>query len=299
MPTIRQTLTSTVTRTYPFYSGCGTIANSDLVKILSGKAEGRSWCRVPGGEVFADLNEYIGRAAFFSGDLDRKITWICQQIVREGDTALDIGANIGIVSVILSKIVGQTGFVHSFEPNPALSRQLHETMAHNEIRNVKVHSTALGSTDGHMELTIPSENKGAASLVRKTNDPDAESVDVKISRLDDICDDENIQSVRFVKIDVEGFETEVFKGADTLLSSIRPDAILFELNERTEDSFDDEPLIRLLRDYDYDFFVVPMCMLRMSLSKISNYKGDIRSRHDFLAAPKGSTYGEIAQLVNA
>ena len=107
MPNIRQKITSFVTKRYPFYSGCGTLANSKIVKFFSGSQNATVWSRVPGGEVLADLNDYVGRSAFFVGDLDRKITWVCKQIVREGDTVLDIGANIGMVTVLLSDLVGE------------------------------------------------------------------------------------------------------------------------------------------------------------------------------------------------
>ena len=105
MPNLRQALTAAVTRCYPFFSGCGSLANSGFIKLMSGAQGGKVWCRVPGGEVLADLDDYVGRSAFFVGDLDRKISWICKQIVREGDTVLDIGANIGMVAILLRVMV--------------------------------------------------------------------------------------------------------------------------------------------------------------------------------------------------
>lgn len=98
MPRIREKLVASVARRYPLISGCGTFANSDWVRALSGPAGGSAWAPVDGGEVPADLDEYIGRSAYFVGDLDRKVTRLCQKRLRSGDTALDIGANIGMVS---------------------------------------------------------------------------------------------------------------------------------------------------------------------------------------------------------
>ena len=96
---LRQSAIASVTRYYPLFSGCGTIANSKLIDALSGDVTGKLWSKVPGGEVLADINDYVGRSAFFMGDLDRKITWICKQLVNNGDVVLDIGANIGMVSI--------------------------------------------------------------------------------------------------------------------------------------------------------------------------------------------------------
>lgn len=52
-----------------------------------------AWAKAHGGHwVAAPLDDYVGRAVFYTGELDRKITWICSRVVREGDTVLDIGA---------------------------------------------------------------------------------------------------------------------------------------------------------------------------------------------------------------
>lgn len=139
---IRRELIARITRAYPLYSGCGSLANSSFFKWLSGFSTDQSWSRVPGGEVLASLDDYVGRAAFFFGNLDRKITWICARIVRPGDTVLDIGANIGIVSVWLSTLVGASGMVHAFEPSPKLQRVLRDTLIHNQLSNVLLHPVA-------------------------------------------------------------------------------------------------------------------------------------------------------------
>ena len=229
-----------------------------------------AWCRVPGGEVLADLNDYIGRSAYFVGELDRKITWICKQIVREGDTVLDIGANIGMVTVLLSDLVGKNGHVHSFEPNPSLLDGLRQTVSRNKITNVTLHPVALGSKPGTLELMVPSHNKGAGSLVRYKGQENCAAINVPVVTLDEICKNEQISSIRLIKIDVEGFETEVFLGAQQLLSTIQPDAILFELNWRTERQFNEEALIKLLHGHGYDFFDIPKSIFRMKLHAMND-----------------------------
>src|SRR5689334_609731 len=135
MPSARQSFVAALTRLYPFYSGCGTFANLPLIQALVGRSAEKVWTRVPGGEVLASLNDYVGRAAFYAGDLDRKITWICRQIVKPGDTVIDVGANIGIVTVWLSHLVGPHGKVHAFEPNPYLQSTLHRAVERNRISN--------------------------------------------------------------------------------------------------------------------------------------------------------------------
>jgi len=96
-------------------------------------------------------------------------------------------------------------------------------------------------------------NAGAASLIRNRDLMDY-AVTVLVRTLSEIINEQGIKSIRLIKIDVEGFETEVFKGGQEVLSTIRPEAILFELNEKLEGSVRDQPVIKLLSDFGYGFF---------------------------------------------
>jgi FkbM family methyltransferase len=296
MPSIRQLMVSKLERAYPFYSGCGSLANSPLTRFFSGSKSVSAWSSVPGGEVLANLDDYVGRAAFFVGDLDRKITWICKKIAREGDTVIDIGANIGIVTVLLAKLVGKLGHVHSFEPNPSLSSSIRQAIKRNQINNTTVHAVALGSKNETLELIIPKGNAGAASLIRDSNRSESDIVNVPVVPLDQLCKEKNINSIRLIKIDVEGFEYEVFLGAQHVLSNIKPDAILFEMNNRTSDNFYEEPLIKLLYSFGYEFLSIPKSFVKMKTHHIAKDAKTVDS-HDFLAIRKECFY-EISNLVN-
>lgn len=299
MPSLRQRLIASATRLYPFYSGCGTIANSRLIYFLSGKHRCHAWSPIQGGDIYADLDDYVGRAAYFLGDLDKKITWICNQIVGDGDVVLDIGANIGMVTLPLSKLVGPNGQVYSFEPNPELVDVLSKTIDHNALNNVKLHPIGLGQKKEILELNIPKFNRGSASLIRNFNNPHTTKVKVNIEKLDQIVKQYNIQKVRLIKIDVEGYETSVFLGANYLLSTIQPDAILFELNERSTSNLTEEPLIKLLKSHNYDFFIIPKNYLKMQLVSLNDTLDNANFGHDFLAVQKGEKFNEIAQLVKS
>ncbi|HEY9601561.1 MAG TPA: FkbM family methyltransferase [Allocoleopsis sp.] len=298
MPTIRQSLVANLTRLYPLYSGCGTFANKPFIQKLAGTNNESVWSQVPGGEILVPLNDYVGRAAFYVGDLDRKITWICAQIVRPGDTVLDIGANIGMVTLWLSTLVGKSGKVHAFEPNPKLQKMLEETLNHNQVSNVCLHPVALGAEQGSLELRIPRVNAGAASLIRNGDLIDCDVVEVPVRTLSEIVEEEGIKSIRLIKIDVEGFEAEVLKGGQDVLGTIRPEAILFELNERLEGAVRDQPVIKILSDFGYGFFSIPRCLFRMHLEYFDPNTSNALTGNDFLAVPKGKFYEDIAKLVN-
>lgn len=298
MPTVRQNVVSRLTRLYPFYSGCGSFANSALVQRLAGSSHESTWARVPGGEVLAPLEDYVGRAAYYAGELDRKITWICSRLIRPGDTVLDIGANIGMITVAMAKLVGSEGRVHSFEPNPSMIGLLRQAIARNHLSNVRLHPVALGPQPATLELRIPRMNSGAASLVRNRHDSDCEIVNVPVRQLDSVAMSEGIRSIRLIKIDVEGYEAEVLRGADTLLERMRPDAILFELNEHVEGPIHNVPVIKILMERDYEFLAIQRSFVRMRLERFVPGSAHTLVGHDFLAVARGASHNDIISRMN-
>lgn len=297
MPTLRQSMVARFTRLYPFYSGCGTLANKHFVQRLAGQDHSHAWARVQGGELLAPLDDYIGRAAFFTGDLDRKISWICSHVVDPGDTVLDIGANIGLVSLLLASLVGPEGHVHAFEPNPVLLDLLKQTFDHNHLTNVTLHPFALGPSETVLNLRIPRVNAGAGSLIRNQANMDCFNHAVCVKRLSQVIEDEHIDRIRLVKIDVEGYEDQVFAGAQLMFERACPEMILFECNEHSDLPLHEQPVMRMLQLHDYRFLSIPKCMVRMRLEPFDPMNpGDLAS-HDFLAVRRGS-YDRIAARVH-
>src|SRR4029078_8012850 len=206
MPSLRQSLLATVLRRYPLYSGAGTLANSKLVTTLAGTSHESVWCPTRGGDGLAPLHDYVGRAAYYCGDLDPKITWVCKKLVNPGDTVFDIGANIGIVTLLLSRLVGTAGKVFAFEPNPTCYEPLLSAIARNRMTNVDVQPVALGSLTEERDLAIPADNAGAASLRETKGRASGKTTRVSVRTLDEFVNERGISKIRFIKIDVEGFE---------------------------------------------------------------------------------------------
>lgn len=296
-PTFRQVLASLVTRRYPLYSGCGRIANHPWLEKIAGASNEKVWARVTGGEILAPMDDHVGRASFYCGDLDPKVTWVCRKIIQRGDTVLDIGANIGVTTVAMASMVGARGKVHSFEPNPQLQLMLRQVIEHNRFVNVTLHSMALGPADSEMELRVPRSNLGMGSLVRHGN-PDDAIYTVLVRRLSDIVARERIKAIRMIKIDVEGFEADVFNGAQEVLREIQPEAILFELNQEHGD-FGDQPVVRLLHEAGYDFLGIPQCKVRMRLNKMDLRQPLPRGGNDYLAVLRGDVAEDIAKRTGA
>jgi FkbM family methyltransferase len=317
MPTLRQKVVAGMARRYPFYSGCGWLANHRIIEWLAGPSKEIAWARVQGGYfVAAPLDDHVGRAIFYVGELDRKVTWVCSRLVRSGDTVLDIGANLGMVSFILSAMVGPSGQVHAFEPNPDMQSLVREAIARNRIHNINLHPIALGAQAGEVMLSVPRGNAGAASVVAARARSESVDLPVEMRTLSSVMAEHDVDRIRLVKIDVEGFEPEVLAGAIGLFSRVQPDAIIFEVNDPVAD-VRHHPTFHLLSRSGYGFFSLPRRLLRMQayrfdpehqaggrgtalLARRGRGSGQIEGwGHDFVAAPIGPIYEDVARRLNA
>lgn len=295
MSAIRRTLVAALTRRYPFISGCGAIANCQLVRLATGRYNGLVWARNDRGQhLRVPADDYVGRSIYYVGDLDRKLSRLIDQIVRPGDTVLDIGANLGIVAIPLATLVGPTGRVHAFEPNPALVDLLTESLQRNQIENVELHRFALGREPGVLPLHLHESNAGRGTLLVGTMQS-SRQVDVEIRRLDDVVEQASIGPVRLVKIDVEGFEAEVFLGARRWLGSTPPDTILFEFNHGYDD-FWTAPLIALLRESHFDLFAIPKRLTSVRLVPITPGEAAPLISHDILAVHSQAHLPALSKL---
>lgn len=163
---------------------------------------------------------------------------VIPRLVRAGDTALDVGANIGLYSALLSRLCGVSGRVWAFEPVPDTYWRLRETLALNRCGNVVPVQSAVCDRAGTVFVNLfgPEHSEwntlGRPSLTEANGSPvvPERSVQVPACTLDGFCASGNIERVNFLKIDVEGFEVPVFKGAERLLSERRVDYICFEIS---------------------------------------------------------------------
>jgi len=147
---------------------------------------------------------------------------LLRRFVRRGDLALDIGCNVGSYAFELARL---TGNVTAFEPNPALVKLVKSY----GFPGLRVEAVALSSSNGTAELTVPAGGGHAlgslkGELFRGQN---TETVTVPTRTLDRF----GFGKVRFIKIDVEGFEEEVLAGAAETLRASKP-VLLIEIEER-------------------------------------------------------------------
>jgi FkbM family methyltransferase len=161
------------------------------------------------------------------------------QLVKTGDVAFDVGANVGEYSVLLSRQCGDGGRVWAFEPVPDTYWRLRETLALNRCGNVTPVQAAVGDKAGTVRMNLFEPQYSAWNTLGKPEmitpqgkrvSP-AKSMDVPSRTLDEFCRSEKIEKINFLKVDVEGFEEAVFRGAAELLRDRRIDFVCFEISQ--------------------------------------------------------------------
>ncbi|MEL6601827.1 MAG: FkbM family methyltransferase [Cyanobacteria bacterium J06614_10] len=292
---MRKELLSKILRRYPFLSGCGTVANSKWVRSLAGDSKQEVWAKLENGlSVKCSLAEFGGRAVFYAGDTDRKLTKLLQIFLRPGDTVLDIGANIGTTVLRSAHLVGPHGHVHAFEPNPAVQKTLKESVAFNGLENVTIHSVAVGDSPGELDLMVPIGHNGGASLTRRdveaTQATGTTMVKVPVRTVDDIFSTPAFEAIRLVKIDVEGFEPQVIQGAYNLFRQVPPDVMVVEVN--LCENLDQHPTVLALRDLGYQLFCIEKSYLNLKITKLEAGRTSFPG-HDILALRPGKVSPHI------
>jgi FkbM family methyltransferase len=148
------------------------------------------------------------------------------KMIPEDGNVLDLGSNIGFMSVPLAKKASR-GKVFSFEPMPQNIKTLRRICAYYKISNIEIFETALGDHNGELTMVLPVfynvKFHGFSHVVEKESDKaKGDLFTVRVQRLDDIPSLQFIPKINAIKIDVENYEYQVLKGAETLLQHHKP-----------------------------------------------------------------------------
>ena len=154
---------------------------------------------------------------------------IVQKLVREGETAFDIGANIGVYTKFLSEFVGPSGRVLSLEPVPETFSYLSYNGRKLGLTNIRLISAAACDFDGTTSMSIPNYHDGGKNLYQAqiSSEANGNTFWVSAKRLDSLIEPEMVPS--FIKIDVEGAELSCLMGAEKLLDAHKP-SLLVEIS---------------------------------------------------------------------
>ena len=184
-----------------------------------------------GVRLFVDLSDHVIGLNILRGRYEAGEIGFVRGVLEPGDTALDAGAHIGFFTMQMAAMVGPAGKVYAFEPFDPNANLLERSVAENRFgERVVFQRAAVGARSGTATLTFPAEtlNSGGAYLLRDGDAPltGNQKKAVPLVAFDDLA---IRRPVRFIKMDVEGSEPLVVRGATNLLKEDRP-VILSELH---------------------------------------------------------------------
>jgi FkbM family methyltransferase len=175
---------------------------------------------------------------------------------EQGDIVVDIGAHMGRYTIISSKRVGANGKVVAIEAHHSNFEMLKSNIKLNQLTNVTPLNYAVYSKETKIKLYLPDEESGYTMhhsimsnyVFTKYKDKTGDKfVEVSANTLDYLLQLKGITDVNWVKIDVEGAEFEVLKGAHNVLSNSKDISLLIEVHGK--DTY--EPIIESLRSYNF------------------------------------------------
>ena len=152
----------------------------------------------------------------------------CRRFIREGMTVVDVGAHIGYYTRLFSELVGPSGRVLAFEPEPENFALLRQNLRGAKYKNVEMFNCALADRGGTMSLHLSSGHSNHSLIKGYTESAGSTKVDVVT--MDAFLDQHGIDRVDFVKIDVEGAEPLVLAGMQKTLARCPDLAMLVEFN---------------------------------------------------------------------
>lgn len=205
-----------------------------LAKLLLGDLRGPARVKDHFGFIYEapDLREPIAFHLLVNGGYEPEVQDLILRTLRPGGVFIDVGANIGTFTIPAAKHVGPSGRVIAIEPSPDVFKILEKNVALNSTGNVQLICAAAGASDDDANFyPAPVDHFGMGSRAPQFN---AAPITVRSVTLDSIVKELNLTSVDALKIDVEGFELDVLKGAIELLSRERPPLIVFEFCDWAE-----------------------------------------------------------------
>lgn len=195
----------------------------------------------------------------YCGYFERKERQFLNNYLRQGDIYVDIGANIGLFTLIASHRVGKNGQVYSFEPCYKTYSRLEKNIELNQMSNVKINHKALSDHTGQIEMNVSLDGYDAWNSIANPIAGQSFSVEkVSTIRWDDFAHANNlIGRVTLIKIDVEGWESHVLSGGCKTFGRTDAPVLQVEFTDLASQSAGTscQALYRQLEDFGYRMFI--------------------------------------------
>ncbi len=226
---VELTVLKTITSVLPQIRGAGVIGNA-IRKLYARKPRKLQRAKVLDFEMLLDPCECVdGGLLFYPKLYDARELSFMRETIKPGDVFLDIGANIGLYSLVASQLVGPNGAVHSIEADPNTANRLSEHIQMNGCHNVTVHQLGISDRPGMLSLAVNQVgNRGGSSFLAESS----VKINVGCVTLQDFLATNQLQAVQMMKIDIEGMEFRVMNEFfGTTNRSFWPKYVIIEDNQ--------------------------------------------------------------------
>lgn len=254
-------------------------------------------CRLPYGGWFLAYGDGIGlhvagyrlaRTPFEEGE------WkLVRRALKAGATFIDVGANQGFYTILASRLVGSQGRVVAFEPAPSERRKLQRNLRINRCDNVTVEASAVGARTGESTFHFVLGHQGSYSGLGETADDvtaPQQSITVPLTTLDSYAAAHGLAAMDVLKLDVEGGELDVLRGAELLLRRSRP-LVLCEVSEQRTRSwgYASSDIVSHMAALDFAWFVAA------PNGSLKPFDGNFATEN-LVAVPREKVEDMVAQL---
>jgi FkbM family methyltransferase len=155
-------------------------------------------------------------------------------LIRPGHVIMDIGCNIGATILPMARLAGETGLVYGFEPDPDTMKNCARNVSLNDLKNIRLHAMALSDLEGTAALRRGEPRNPAANRIVAEAAPDDIAVDT--TTLDSFVESAGLERLNLLKIDVEGHEARVLRGAAKAIRRFQPDMFIEAIDSHLNSS---------------------------------------------------------------
>jgi FkbM family methyltransferase len=203
--------------------------------------------------IWTDL---IGSSICVDGYYDMPSVRVLRRLLQKGMTFIDVGTHVGQYTLLAANLVAPAGAVHSFEPQPDTFDLLKHNIEANGVLNVHLNQCALGETKSQVQLYVARPDNIGQSSLRRPDNYSGTSITVPCQSLDDYAEEQGIHRIDLIKIDVEGAELGVLKGARKILSRGSKPHLIVEFWEpfQRECGTSCDEMAAFLKDHGYKLF---------------------------------------------
>ena len=215
------------------------VGNLPIINDLNAKVIERlknEFVIIDGNKMFLDEKDSL--LLSINKIYEKNETNFVKDSVNKGDIVIDIGANIGYYTLMFAKLVGDTGKIYSFEPDPRNFLILEKNIQINGYNNIILEKKAVSNKLGKSILYV-NENSAGSSMHKPNNV--VNQIDVDLITLDNYFEVNSI-TPDFIKIDIEGYELNALKGMESILQSSDKTKIMIEYNPLTKKELNSDPM---------------------------------------------------------